>query len=134
MVASRRLKPEYDAWIREHVKGDGYGQCAEVTLTMAAAFPDGPLKLTRVRGHHHCWTWGERTHWWLVDPDGQIVDPTVAQFPSHGRGVYTPWKEGDREPTGLCPNCGEYVYDAGTCCSDQCAQEYLAWINERSSH
>ena len=65
------------------------GRCAEATLAMAAVFPE----LTRVRGHYLCWVWGEREHWWLVEPNGEIVDPTADQFPSKGGGVYVPWDE-----------------------------------------
>lgn len=114
----------YQAWIAANVEGDGYGQCAEVTTAMVAAFPE----LKRVRGHYFCLTWGERTHWWLVTPDGSIVDPTAAQFPSKGHGVYEEWAEGAEEPTGKCPNCDGYVYGGGTVCSDSCAREYERYV------
>ncbi len=114
----------YAAWIAENVEGDGYGQCREVTERMAARFPE----LVRARGHYYCPVWGERCHWWLTTQDGEIVDPTAAQFPSRGQGVYTPWEEGAPEPTGICPQCGEYTYGPGTCCSDACSRAYAAWI------
>ncbi len=114
----------YQDWITENVKDDGYGQCREVTEAMVAAFPE----LTRVRGHYYCWQWGEREHWWLVDPSGEIIDPTERQFPSKGHGEYVPWPEGAPEPTGMCPNCGGYSYDGNTCCSDRCSNAYLAYI------
>ena len=69
----------------------------------------------------------ERAHWWLTDPSGSVIDPTAAQFPSKGCCVYTPWEEGAPEPTGMCPNCGEHVYDGGTCCSDACGRAYAAY-------
>lgn len=90
----------YIEWIHEHVKNDGYGQCAEVTERMAQAFPE----LKRVRGHYYDIHWGERAHWWLVTPDGHIVDPTAAQFPTQGRGHYELWDESEQEPTGKCIN------------------------------
>lgn len=41
---------------------------------MVEAFPE----LKRVRGHYHCpWLSKAQPHWWCVDPDGNIVDPTV---------------------------------------------------------
>lgn len=123
------VEPKYWEWIKANVEDDGYGQCREVTERMADAFPE----LTRVRGHYYCFAWGERQHWWLTDPDGRIVDPTAAQFPSKGAGHYEPWDESQPEPTGICPNCGEYVYDAGTCCSDSCSRAYLAYI-ENACH
>ena len=114
----------YAEWIREHVQSDGYGQCAELTEQMARAFPE----LKRVRGHYYDICWGERAHWWLVTPDGYIVDPTAAQFPTKGRGHYDPWDESEHEPTGKCINCGGYVLDGSSCCSDECAAEAESYI------
>src|SRR5687767_13556478 len=101
-----------------------YGNCVEATTAMASAFPE----LRRVRGHYYCAVWGERQHWWLVTPDGTIVDPTAAQFPTEGHGVYEPWDESAEEPSGRCPNCSGYVYGGGTVCSDDCAREYEAYV------
>ena len=109
----------YDEWIE--CVGHPEGRCKSVTLRMKIVFPE----LTRVRGHYHCWVWGKREHWWLIDPDGEIVDPTAAQFPSHGAGIYAPWKEGSPEPMGKCLNCGEYVYD-GNFCNDTCRRAFMA--------
>jgi len=121
------MKTKYDVWIRDNV-AKSYGTCADVTETMAAEFPE----LSRVRGHYYCPIWGERAHWWLVDPDGAIVDPTGSQFPSNGIGEYVPWNEGDPEPTGKCPNCNGYVYDGSTCCGERCHAEYVAFcLSER---
>lgn len=117
------IERKYADWINDNVQGTGYGQCKEVTQKMAADFPE----LTRVRGHYYCWAWGERAHWWLVDRNGCIIDPTAQQFPSKGKGEYVPWEEGSPEPTGLCPNCGDPCYDGNTCCSEKCAMEYVAY-------
>lgn len=115
----------YADWIATHypTPESAYGQCDAATTAMLAAFPE----LRRVRGHYYCLVWGERSHWWLVAPDGAIVDPTACQFPSRG-GVYEPWSEGADEPSGKCPNCGGYVYGGGTVCSDLCAREYEAYL------
>lgn len=109
----------YQQWIKDNVSGDGYGQCNIITLQMAKAFPE----LIRVRGHYYCMIWGERTHWWLITWDGEIIDPTAAQFPSKGAGVYVPWGEDEKEPTGRCLNCGDLVYTGGVFCSDNCEIE-----------
>jgi hypothetical protein len=45
----------YREWIAANVNGTGYGECAEVTEAMAAAFPE----LRRVPGHYYC---GEECH------------------------------------------------------------------------
>ncbi len=116
------MKPQYADWIAANVK-ETLGRCAEATLAMSAAFPE----LTRVRGHYQCWVWGERQHWWLVDPNGEIVDPTANQFPSKGGGVYIPWDESQPEPTGVCPNCGDYCYNGQSCCSEACGISYAAY-------
>jgi hypothetical protein len=99
----------------EHIPPlDLYGKCAEVTQQMAAANPS----LRRVRGHYYCPIWGERAHWWLVDRDGKIIDPTAAQFPSKGNGTYVEWQEGEKEPSGKCYNCGDYCYDGKVFCPE----------------
>lgn len=116
------MKAEYQQWITDNVT-DAYGTCAEVTQKMQLAFPE----LFRVRGHYFCLVWGERAHWWLETEDGEIVDPTVSQFPSGGMGEYEQWIEGDQEPSGVCPNCSSYCYDGDTCCSEKCGLEYAAY-------
>ncbi len=115
----------YSMWVKRNV-GEIYGKCAEITRAMAGAFPE----LTRVRGHYYCPSWGERSHWWLVGADGQVVDPTAGQFPSKGRGHYEPWGEGNEEPTGMCPNCGEHCYKHHDMCSDACGIAYAAYLNQ----
>ena len=120
------MNTDHRAWIAVHVGNkpeDAYGHCAWATLAMLVAFPD----LIRVRGQYVCPIWGERDHWWLTTPEGQIVDPTAAQFPSRGTGDYVPWIEGTPEPTGMCPNCGENCYDGHTCCSDSCNSAYARY-------
>lgn len=124
------MKPEYEAWIARNVPDDGYGRCREVTEAMAADFPE----LTRVRGHYYCYAWGERAHWWLLDPAGEVVDPTACQFPSKGAGTYVPWNEGDPEPTGICANCGEPCYNGDTCCSEACGRAYAAYCTNPMSY
>ena len=117
------MKKEYLDWMNKwNLENDPYGNCAEATLEMQGAFPE----LKRIRGHYYCVIWGERMHWWLTDGD-EIVDPTCGQFPTKGNGVYKPWNEGDPEPTGKCPNCGELCYDGRYCCSEKCDKEYAAY-------
>jgi len=114
---------KYEQWIKDNVT-ETYGKCSEVTLRMQKAFPE----LIRVRGHYYCYAWGEREHWWLT-LDEKIIDPTSSQFPSKGFGDYIPWDESQPEPTGKCPNCGEYCYEGRTLCSEDCEISYMAYIN-----
>ena len=100
------MKNKYRVWIDENV-AQSLGLCKTHCESMMLVFPE--LKI--VRGHYICMIWGEREHWWLLDEDGAVVDPTAQQFPSKGGGVYLLWIEGEREPTGRCANCGQYVYD-----------------------
>lgn len=117
------MKPEYQKWIEHHVADKGTGKCKEITQAMQEAFPE----LRLIRGHYYCLVWGEREHWWLVDVDGSIVDPTAAQFPSKG-GRYEALADDTPEPTGKCPNCGEYCYGSGECCSEACHKSYVAYL------
>jgi hypothetical protein len=121
------MKKKYAMWVAANVTGDGLGRCAEITQQMAKAFPE----LRRERGHYLCHTWGEREHWWLLDPEDHIVDPTAAQFPSRGTGMYIPWEEGQEEPTGRCLNCGEYCYGQRTFCSSACENAAVSEFNQQ---
>jgi hypothetical protein len=114
----------FGRWISENVP-EAYGKCAEVTIAMQATFPE----LRRVRGHYYCPVWGEREHWWLIDAEGEIVDPTAKQFPSGGLGEYVEWDESQPEPTGMCPNCGGHCYGGESVCSEKCGIEYVAYCS-----
>jgi hypothetical protein len=125
------METRYAAWIAANVTanggGTGYGQCEQATKDMAAAFPE----LRRVRGHYYDLRWGERAHWWLVAPDGSIVDPTAAQFPSAGNGHYEEWDETRAEPTGQCMTCGGYCYGGDNFCSEDCEDEGIAYYQRQ---
>lgn len=123
------MSTPYQSWIEAHypTQESAYGHCDDATLAMQAAFPE----LRRIRGHYYCFTWGPRTHWWLITEAGEIIDPTAIQFPSEGHGEYEPWLEGAEEPSGKCPECGGYVYGGGTVCSEACARAYGAYLMGR---
>lgn len=69
---------------------------------MAEALVAKDSTLTLVRGYYHCPFWGKQAHWWAKDPQGKIIDPTAAQFPSLGMGIY-------EEFNGIveCAQCGK---------------------------
>lgn len=121
------MDEQHRKWIKQNVMGSGYGACAEVTKSMAEAFPE----LRRVRGHYYCYSWGKRTHWWLEDADGKIIDPTSAQFPSKGAGHYEPWDESQPEHNCRCMNCGETFYspNGSAWCADSCRISGEAYYN-----
>lgn len=119
------MQEKYKIWIAKNVPKECRNQCAKYTEQMDKAFPE----LTRVRGHYYCAFQGERQHWWLIDEEGEVVDPTASQFPSKGIGFYDIWDETQEEPTGKCPNCGDYCYKGRHVCSDSCEVSYIAYIN-----
>lgn len=94
------------------------GKCREMSESLVAVDPT----LRLVRGHYYCPQWGEQPHWWCVDTNGKIVDPTALQFPSQGNGVYV---EFDGHIT--CEYCGKmtteddaYTYGHHVYCSSTC--------------
>lgn len=114
---------DYQQWIAAHMPVDPRGQCVEMTKRMAAAFPE----LQRVRGHYVCPLDGRRSHWWLVTPNGEVIDPTAEQFSSGGAlGDYEPY-EGP-EPTGQCLNCGELLFGSESFCNAKCALETARYM------
>lgn len=112
--------PNYLEWAVKHYPTSQacYACCKQATDRMIIEFPE----LKQVRGWYHCPIWGRRTHWWCVDPDGQIVDPTVRQFPSHAIAHESFYEEYIDQPipTGRCLECGELLYHGATVCSDTC--------------
>lgn len=66
---------------------------------------DSSLKL--VRGHYYCPIWNSNEqHWWVINSNGDIVDPTKDQFPSKGNGFY-------EEFNGVyqCSECGKDILE-----------------------
>jgi hypothetical protein len=100
------------------------GKCKE--LAEAAVVVDPTLTLTR--GHYFCPIWSRNEpHWWTVRVDGSIHDPTVAQFPSNGAGIYTPF-DGIVE----CAECGKEMSEEEAMfhgnyvfCSNLCACRFV---------
>lgn len=112
---------DYQQWIAAHLPIDPRGQCVTVTKQMAAAFPE----LRRVRGHYICAFEGRRSHWWLVAPNGEIIDPTVEQFATRC-GDYEEYT--GPEPTGQCMNCGELAFGGEYFCNAECAYETAQYM------
>lgn len=122
------MKPEYKEWIDNRIKtyADAYGYCDKIVSEMILAFPE----LRRAYGRTFDGLWGPRWHAWCVTPDGEIVDPTVSQFPDH-LGGYKEIAE-TQLPVGVCANCGEeyYTYYDGTVCDESCGNAFLRSLME----
>ena len=120
------MRDAYREWIAEHypTQASAFGACKDATAAMIVAFSE----LRRVNGHYFDHLWGEREHWWCVDVDGSIVDPTAKQFPSRGHGAYVELDPNAQTPSGMCPECGGYVYNGETFCSDGHAAIYMAYL------
>ena len=77
------------------------GKCREMVEDLCSENPE----LTPVRGHYYCPIWNsEEAHWWAVDKNGKIHDPSSRQFPSNGLGIYTPF-----DGMCTCSNCGKSI-------------------------
>lgn len=130
------MRPEYQDYINKNFPtfAETYGKCQEASEAMKLAFPE----LTIVKGYVWAGAWGKRGHWWLVDENGGIVDPTAKQFTS-GVGSYEPWVPGSEVRVGKCMNCGDEIWESldsledvkiKSICSEECAddfQKYLEW-------
>ena len=71
----------YYIWISTNVK-DPLGNCYVYCDIMCGVFPE----LTKVRGFYYDGP-KKYTHFWLEDSEGNIVDPTLAQYDTTN-GVY----------------------------------------------
>lgn len=103
------------------------GKCKEMSEKFIKDHPE--LNLELARGWYHCPFWGKQEHWWCVEYDGKIHDPTAKQFPSKGLGHY-------EEYIGVlnCEYCSEEVkeedvYLSGhhVYCNYECAYKDVLW-------
>jgi len=76
------------------------GNCREY---VDKAIEENPT-LIAVRGYYMCPFWGKQPHWWCTDKEGNIIDPTINQFPKPHIGEYVPFN-------GIidCDNCGKQI-------------------------
>ena len=125
---------QYEDWIRENTLGlvSILGKCAELSHAMKKTFPElrltnGEIKILADKN--------KRLHWWLVDKDGAIVDPTSDQF-NGGIEEYfeaTPESDCRNYTRARCPNCGDAFYITpdqkhSPLCSEKCETEYAAYL------
>lgn len=115
---------KYIDWISVNVV-NSYGTCKKYCAKMKKEFPELQIK----KGFYIEPNWGGRTslkgikeHFWLVDINNKIVDPTKAQYPSNGYGEYIELTNLKIKPTGKCLYCGDYTFNHDTFCCTKCAK------------
>lgn len=138
MSGSEPRPQDYAEWIVAYLErtltGTGYGQCRLAVQEMTGVFPE----LRQVYGCVIDRSWGRRSHWWCVAPNGAIVDPTAAQFPE--LLDYVEWRPGDAVRIGKCGYCGKEIFAAVQSlsalparkyvCDDECGAVYAKYIDE----
>jgi hypothetical protein len=119
-----KMKEKYFIWISENypTPESAILQCESATKKMVKQFPE----LKRVRGmihvrEPHGLNPTKSPHWWLVTPDGKIIDPVIHQYPL-GIIKYIPLDESLGTPTGKCMNCGDFCYNNNIVCSKKCGE------------
>lgn len=126
------MKPEHAEWIDAYVASVNHftrGKCGAATAAMKEAFPELRIE----RGHVQA-PWGKDAHWWCVDTDGTIVDPTASQFQTWlSPEDYEPYRDGDPVRVSTCMHCGEGVWRSDpkarpTFCGDECEQATAAYM------
>ena len=110
------------------------GKCKQMCEELITK--DSSLKM--VRGHYWCPISNrDEPHWWCVDKEGKIIDPTKKQFLSNGvGGIYT-------EFNGIvvCAECGKEIEEENAkfdgnygFCSTRCNAKFVGiYISDSSS-
>jgi hypothetical protein len=128
------MKAEYSKWISDYVARFNHpaatlGQCEKAVEEMKGVFPELEVK----KGYAICpEPWGKRGHWWLLDEEGKIIDPTRSQF-TCGVFGYEEYVEGDDVRVGKCMNCGDEIWgqperDGACICSPKCEKEFTEYL------
>lgn len=136
------MKPEYEHYLAELIQNDRTrhndnrtdeqvlrAKCMDYTAKFVKKFPH----LKRVPGFYGGYLEEDigfnTEHWWCVDIDGTIVDPTVKQFLTW-TGPYIPFDDLLHQvKIGRCMICGDDIYGRmsdghSDCCSEACADYF----------
>jgi hypothetical protein len=97
---------KFNDWIKQNypTKESAKLQCSEATNKMIQVFPE----IERIRGYVYVGL-NYVPHWWCVDINGNIIDPTAHQWFSPPL-LYEPISDDEEEPHGKCLNCGALLY------------------------
>jgi hypothetical protein len=82
-IDHKNIDKKYKDWIDENVSNP-YGQCYEYSSKMMDTYPE----LRIVQGYYDCPIWGKRDHFFLLDKNNLVIDPTRTQFPTQGTWNY----------------------------------------------
>jgi len=106
------MKDKYKKWIDEHILDTADGLCLEWSGLMVQVFPE----LRLVEGRVVEGTGDIGGHFWCVDPEDEIIDPTACQFDE----IISYRFERYPQMTGMCMVCGAPTYLGNKCCSVSC--------------
>jgi len=128
---------KYSDWINSNYPdfGSAIGRCKEACHKMKDAFPE--LEITN--GYVTLAFFSDqRTHWWMKDKEGQVIDPTAIQFLENGTPIID-YEEIDDEhderkfEKARCMNCGEYYFvkpeNKGVMHNRSCENEMMIYLN-----
>lgn len=130
------MKIQYKEWIHQFLYriNDPTGKCRGAVEDMKAHFPELKIEKgyvvhpfiqpdTLIKNDFH-----GVPHWWLIDEEGSIVDPTESQFPKPLE--YSPYSEELHGllPVGKCMECGDLFYppkEPGNFCDEECSDRFM---------
>ena len=112
------MKTEYKEWIQANYPDQKscFGSCHAAAKQMHMAFPE----LSIITGTIVDGAWGTRFHAWLTDGRGNVVDPTIQQYPAPDPNTYQEVLPKDR-PLGRCRDCGGLIYPGDESSADFCS-------------
>jgi len=130
LVRESTLK--YEKWIRNYIsKNRVLGNCKSACYEIQDEFPE----LEVVAGWAITQSHGKQEHFWCVDVEGEIVDPTHDQW---GEEIleYIVWNPGDEVAVGKCQDCGVTIYKKvdtldgirETFCDEKCFSSYAKYV------
>ena len=106
------MKKQYRDFISRNSLDDpnvSMAMCVEMTRLMVQVFPELQIARGIVWSEYNADNYKkyfkQYLHQWCVDPDGNIVDPTVSQYFLLGQLVY---EEKDWTHAKSCIGCGQY--------------------------
>lgn len=126
------MENKYQEWIDKNYPTweSAISDCGNAVQKMKEVFPELEVKAGWISGSEH---------WWCVDPQGNIVDPTLVQY--IGRGIKPPFHYKEFQPgmlvrVGRCMNCGDDIYkqvqtlegNRVSICSNACERAYIKYV------